>query len=83
MDFWKALRDLKAHRDELDKAIAKLERLTASFGGETKSRRGRKHMPEAERRIVAERMKRYWEQRRKAKKVQGKTSDVENGTATS
>jgi hypothetical protein len=65
MDFWQALRELRKHRNDIDSAIANLERLIGSRGATKTSRRGRKNMPEEERRIVSERMRKYWANRRR------------------
>jgi hypothetical protein len=67
MDFWKALHELNAERQRLEKVIATLEALDAAGKKDAKSRRGRKGMPEHERRIVSERMKQYWASRRRQK----------------
>jgi hypothetical protein len=64
MDFWKALQELHAERLRLDKVIETLEALDATGKSESKSRRGRKEMPESERQVVSERMKQYWASRR-------------------
>lgn len=63
MDFWKALDELIVERKRLDRAIAVLESI-GSEKPEPTSRRGRKSMGEEERKIVGERMKRYWASRR-------------------
>ena len=57
----RALRD-ESHR--LTKAIAELERIQEGKDL-TRSRRGRKFMGPAERQRVAERMRRYWANRRR------------------
>lgn len=68
MDIWKALQELHAERQRLDKVIATLEALKSDSSGASipkpRSTRGRKSMPAHERRLVSERMKRYWEARR-------------------
>ena len=67
MDFYEAIKDLYEERRRIDAAIATLERLRngngppAVTGG---SRRGRKGMSAEERKLVSERMRRYWESRR-------------------
>lgn len=65
MDIWKALNELHSERQRLSNVIATLEALQK---GEslTPSRRGRKNMPQEERRVVSERMKKYWASRRQA-----------------
>ena len=65
MDLWNALKELNEERERLDKVIATLEALKSGNDLPAKSRRGRKSMPAGERRLVSERMKRYWEARRK------------------
>jgi hypothetical protein len=70
MDLYKAIRDLYAEKERLERVIASLEELQRS-GSELpapttgKKRRGRKSMDPAERQQVSERMKRYWAGRRK------------------
>ena len=64
MDFWEAVRQLHDEKRRLDEAIAILEALVRGEDIKPEPRRGRKSMPPEERRAVAERMKRYWEQRR-------------------
>ncbi len=64
MDLRKMIADLQLEKARIERAIEELEKL----GGESMfnpSRRGRKSMPEEERRQVSERMKRYWSRRRK------------------
>jgi hypothetical protein len=63
MDYWAAIRHLQLEKQRLDKAIATLEGLSQG-GSATPSRRGRKGMPDEERKKVSERMKRYWASRR-------------------
>jgi hypothetical protein len=71
MDIVKLIRELREELARIDSVIAALERLaslgegTTGAGSETKSRRGRKSMPEEERKMVSERMRKYWEKRRK------------------
>jgi hypothetical protein len=72
MDLYKAIRDLYAEKEKLEKVIGSLEELQKAAEatpllGERK-RRGRKGMDEGERRVVSERMKRYWANRRKQQK---------------
>ena len=72
MDLSKALQDLYAEKEKLERAIASLEALQRA-GGELPrlpsggKRRGRKSMNLQERAEVSERMKRYWATRRKHK----------------
>jgi hypothetical protein len=71
MDLDKVIRKLYEERAKLDEIITSLEQLrrTASVIPKEviKKRRGRKFMNEADRKEVSERMKRYWESRRKQK----------------
>jgi len=76
MDLSKTIRELYAEKKRLEEAIASLEGLLESkasvesvnvggFG--LKRRRGRRSMPQEERRRVSERMRKYWAQRRTSK----------------
>jgi len=70
MDLYKAIQDLYAEKEKLERVIASLEELQrAAEGGPVMfrggKRRGRKSMGEGERAEVSERMKRYWASRRK------------------
>ncbi len=68
MDIYRAIRELHQEKEKLDHVIASLEELqrTASPLKELAvvKRRGRKSMSMEERRIVSERMKKYWAKRR-------------------
>ena len=69
MDLYKAIRDLYAEKEKLERVIASLEELqrTAEAGPalpQGSKRRGRKSMSSAERREVSARMKKYWAGRR-------------------
>jgi len=77
MDLNKAIQELYAEKEKLERVIASLEELQRAAGaprgtppsippGSPKSgkRRGRKSMSPKERREVSERMKRYWASRR-------------------
>jgi hypothetical protein len=69
MDLHKALQDLYAEKEKLERAIASLEELqrtASSLPGAlpTLKRRGRKSMNQVERKEVSERMKKYWAGRR-------------------
>lgn len=67
MDIMQMIRELHAERDRVTKAIEALEEMAARVNAfENKTRRGRKAMSEAERRVVSERMKKYWAKRRQA-----------------
>ena len=75
MDLYRALQDLYAEKEKLERAIESLEQLQrAERGGPgvnpTSKRRGRKSMSPEEREEVSERMKRYWAARRNAKREQ-------------
>jgi hypothetical protein len=71
MDIVKLICELREELARIDSVIAALERfargVSETGGGSTpaKSRRGRKSMPEEERKMVSERMRKYWEKRRK------------------
>ncbi|MGA2194610.1 MAG: hypothetical protein ABSH40_05010 [Bryobacteraceae bacterium] len=70
MDLYKAIQDLYAEKEKLERVIASLEELQrAAEGGQVmlhgSKRRGRKSMGDGERAEVSERMKKYWAGRRK------------------
>jgi hypothetical protein len=71
MDLHKAIQDLLEEKGRLDRAIQSLESLLLQGKKEIadlsclKNRRGRTSMGEQERKMVSERMKRYWDSRRK------------------
>lgn len=71
MDLYKAIQDLYAEKEKLERVIASLEELqrTSSVAlpdeGRPAKRRGRKSMNSKERQEVSERMKKYWESRRR------------------
>jgi len=73
MDLYKAIQDLYAEKDKLERVIASLEELqrtaaaTAPLLPKGAKRRGRKSMGARERAEVSERMKKYWASRRKGK----------------
>jgi hypothetical protein len=71
MDLYKALQDLYAEKQKLERAIASLEELqrVGSLAGlpQAGKRRGRKSMDPAEREEVSRRMRKYWAGRRKQK----------------
>jgi hypothetical protein len=69
MDLWKAIQELHRERQRLDRVIATLEALQR--GEQPKSKRGRKNMPAEERRRVSQRMREYWEARRKGNNSEG------------
>jgi hypothetical protein len=65
MDLYKAISDLHRELEQLNKVISSLEELQRSGLLTSDGRRGRRSMSESERRIVSERMRKYWETRRK------------------
>ena len=70
MDLFKAIQDLYAEKDRLERVIASLEELQKTAGSpaaapKSPKRRGRKSMNSKERRDVSERMKKYWATRRR------------------
>lgn len=73
MDLYKAIQDLYAEKEKLERVIASLEDLQRAAGGgippvpKSGKRRGRKSMSADERLEVSARMKKYWASRRKGK----------------
>ena len=73
MDLYKAIQDLYAEKEKLERVIASLEDLQLAAGGDippslkSGKPRGRKSMGAEERQEVSARMKKYWASRRKAK----------------
>ena len=73
MDLYKAIQDLYAEKEKLERVIASLEDLQLAAGGgippspKSGKRRGRKSMSADEREEVSARMKKYWATRRKNK----------------
>lgn len=71
MDLYKALQDLYAEKEKLERAIASLEELQRVGGmtgmSQLGKRRGRKSMDPEEREEVSKRMRKYWASRRKQK----------------
>lgn len=71
MDLYKAIQDLYAEKEKLERVISSLEELQRTAGTMPMlprsggGRRGRKSMSPDERQEVSDRMKRYWEDRRK------------------
>ena len=61
MDIYKAILELKEERNRIDRAIAALEQKGKT---EDTPKRGRRSWNADARRAAAERMKKYWEQRR-------------------
>ena len=72
MDLYKAIQDLYAEKEKLERVIASLEELQRNAGPfpvlpKPARRRGRKSMNPAERQEVSERMRKYWANRRQPK----------------
>jgi len=72
MDLYKAIQDLYAEKEKLERVIASLEELQRSAGSvpvlpKPAKRRGRKSMNPQERQEVSERMRKYWATRRNTK----------------
>ncbi len=70
MDLNKAIQQLYAERERLERVIASLEELQRGAGAvpaltQSVKRRGRKFMDPKERQEVSDRMKKYWAARRK------------------
>jgi hypothetical protein len=72
LDLYKAIQDLYAEKEKLQRVIASLIDLQREAGGDIpqtpqrRERRGRKFMSDTERRTVSVRMKKYWSVRRHA-----------------
>jgi hypothetical protein len=69
MDLYKAIQDLYAEKEKLERVIASLEELQRAGGSvpdlpKPAKRRGRKSMSSTERLEVSERMRKYWASRR-------------------
>ncbi|MBZ5728577.1 MAG: hypothetical protein LAP87_26795 [Acidobacteriia bacterium] len=78
MDLYKAIQDLYAEKEKLERVIVSLEELQRTAGAvpvlsRGGKRRGRKSMNAAERQEVSERMKKYWASRRKEKQPPGRS----------
>ncbi len=67
MDITKALHQLYAERERLNRAVARLEALISQSNTAEKSNRGRKSMPPEERLLVSRRITEYWAARRQEK----------------
>jgi hypothetical protein len=70
MDIFKTIQQLYEEKERLERVIASLEELQRTVGAfpippQPRKRRGRKSMTASERLEVSERMKKYWENRRK------------------
>ena len=76
MDLYKAIQDLYAEKEKLERVIASLEELQRTAGtvplpaSKPVKRRGRKSMSSEERQEVSERMRRYWAGRRKGENLE-------------
>ena len=73
MDLYKAIQELYAEKEKLERVIASLEELQRNAGAVPEppkpvKRRGRKSMNTEERQEVSERMRKYWASRRDPKK---------------
>ena len=76
MDLFKAIQELYAEKERLERVIASLEELQRNAGAvpaltEGVKRRGRKFMDPKERQEVSDRMKKYWAARRKETEKRG------------
>ena len=75
MDLYKAIQDLYAEKEKLERVIASLEELQRTAGAvvpvlpKPAKRRGRKSMSPTERQEVSERMRKYWAKRRDPEKA--------------
>lgn len=74
MDLYKAIQDLYAEKEKLERVIASLEELQRTSGStpvvpKAAKRRGRKSMNSSERQEVSERMRKYWAGRRQPKET--------------
>ena len=84
MDLYKAIQELYAEKEKLERVIASLEELQRTAGSlplppTGGKRRGRKSMNAKERQEVSERMKRYWANRRKRQHEQNKRQPEREG----
>ena len=74
MDLNRIIRDLIQERERIQKIIESLEQMKSAGTPVSRpagKRRGRKSMDAAGRAEVSERMRRYWQQRRKEKEQPG------------
>jgi hypothetical protein len=76
MDLYKAIQELYAEKEKLERVIASLEEIQGSAGAlselpRSTRRRGRKSMNSEERQVVSERMRKYWASRRPAAVKEG------------
>ncbi len=84
MDLYKAIQELYAEKEKLERVIASLEELQRTAGSlplppSGGKRRGRKSMNAKERQEVSERMKRYWASRRKRQHESAKRQPEREG----
>jgi hypothetical protein len=82
MDLNKAIQDLYAEKEKLERVIASLEELQRTAGSvpvlpKPLKRRGRKSMAASERQEVSERMRKYWATRRKDKDTTVQTNSAD------
>jgi len=84
MDLYKAIQDLYAEKEKLERVIASLEELqkaadaASTSPAESGKRRGRKSMGSKERQEVSDRMKKYWAGRKK-KSAEGRSGAARSG----
>jgi len=71
MDLDKTIRDLHEELEKLNEVIASVEMFQSTGTLPAPRRRGRKSMAEHERKLVSERMKKYWSSRRKTNSATG------------
>ena len=81
MDLYKTIRELHEERKRLEAMISRLERIQARQAEMPAStalakRRGRKNMPDEERKVVSERMRRYWAARREERMAEPAVSQA-------
>jgi hypothetical protein len=84
MDLYKAIQDLYAEKEKLERVIASLEELQRTAGSvpllpKPVRRRGRKSMDPSERQEVSDRMRKYWASRRQEKNEKVQVSGADNG----
>jgi hypothetical protein len=71
MDLNKAIRDLREELQKINQVIASLEQFQSTGTLPEPRRRGRKSMPEDERKLVSDRMRKYWAARRQNRGAAG------------
>jgi len=86
MDLYKAIQDLYAEKEKLERVIASLEELQRTAGSipvlpKPAKRRGRKSMSPSERQEVSERMRKYWAGRRGPENPENTETTEKTGTA--